>query len=137
MPVRRFVSPATGRCRVLLFPAISLLFLSYTNRFLHLAALVRTLHRDWLELKDEALRAQIDNLRRRLKLIRWMQLLGAASLLLCVTSMVAVMFDSAALGSGCFIAALVLMGASMICLILEIWCSGGALHILLKRVEDE
>ena len=68
----------------LLFPAVSLLFLAYTNRFLHLAAL---LHRDWIELKDEALRAQIDNLRRRLSLIRWMQLLGAISLCLCVVSM--------------------------------------------------
>ena len=33
----------------LLFPAISLLFQSYTNRFLDLAALIRTLHIDWLE----------------------------------------------------------------------------------------
>ena len=78
----------------LLFPAVSLLFLAYTNRFLHLATLVRNLHRDWVELKDEALRAQIDNLRRRLKLIRWMQLLGAVSLLLCVISMVSVIFLS-------------------------------------------
>ncbi len=28
----------------LLFPAISLLFLSFTNRFLHLSALIRSLH---------------------------------------------------------------------------------------------
>ena len=121
----------------LLFPAVSLLFLAYTNRFLHLAALVRNLHLDWIETKEEALRAQIDNLRRRLKLIRWMQLLGAASLLLCVISMVAVMFGYGRTGIVTFDAALVLMGASLIALILEIWCSGGALQILLKRVEEE
>jgi len=121
----------------LLFPAVSLLFLAYTNRFLHLAALVRTLHRDWLELKDEALRDQIDNLRQRLKLIRWMQLLGAVSLLLCVASMVSIMFEIRPLDAICFIAALVMMGASLVCLILEIWCSGGALQILMKRVEEE
>ena len=121
----------------LLFPAVSLLFLAYTNRFLHLAALVRNLHRDWIEMKDEALRAQIDNLRRRLKLIRWMQLLGALSLLLCVISMVAVMFGYGVIGIVAFDAALVLMGGSLIALILEIWCSGGALQILLKRVEEE
>ena len=121
----------------LLFPAVSLLFLAYTNRFLHLAALVRNLHRDWIEMKDEALRAQIDNLRKRLKLIRWMQLLGAASLLLCVISMVAVMFEYGRIGIVTFNAALVLMGASLIALILEIWCSGGALQILMKRVEEE
>ncbi len=121
----------------LLFPAVSLLFLAYTNRFLHLAALVRNLHLDWVDTQDEALRAQIDNLRRRLKLIRWMQLLGAASLLLCVISMVGVMFDYSMIGIVTFDAALLLMGGSLIALILEIWCSGGALQILLKRVEEE
>lgn len=121
----------------LLFPAVSLLFLAYTNRFLHLASLVRTLHRDWIELKDEALRAQIVNLRRRLVLIRWMQLLGAVSLLLCVLSMVEIYFGKDTAGIISFIAALILMAASLVCLIAEIWCSGGALQILLKRVEDE
>ncbi|MCG8599043.1 MAG: DUF2721 domain-containing protein [Verrucomicrobiales bacterium] len=121
----------------LLFPAVSLLFLSYTNRFLHLAALVRTLHRDWIELRDEALRAQIDNLRKRLVLIRWMQLMGAASLLLCVVTMVAVAFEFTGIGSILFVIALILMGTSLFCLLFEIWCSGGALQILLKRVEEE
>ncbi|MEM1442423.1 MAG: DUF2721 domain-containing protein [Verrucomicrobiota bacterium] len=121
----------------LLFPAVSLLFLAYTNRFLHLAALIRNLHRDWIELKDEALRAQIENLRRRLVLIRWMQLFGAVSLLFCVISMVAVLWEETPIGLVSFISALVLMGASLVCLTLEIWCSGGALHILLKRVEEE
>lgn len=121
----------------LLFPAVSLLFLAYTTRFLHLAALVRNLHRDWIELRDEALRAQIDNIRKRLKLIRWMQLLGAVSLLLCVVSMVAIVFGWTQTGMVSFLAALLLMGASLVSLALEIWCSGGALHILLKRVEDE
>jgi hypothetical protein len=74
----------------LLFPAISLLFLSYTNRFLHLSALIRSLHSDWLVRGDELLRDQINNLRRRLTLIRAMQLFGAVSLLLCVISMLGV-----------------------------------------------
>ena len=53
----------------LLFPAISLLFLSYTNRFLHLAALIRQLYRDWLDKKDDRVLAQIANLRRRLMIL--------------------------------------------------------------------
>ena len=121
----------------LLFPAVSLLFLSYTNRFLHLAALVRNLHRDWLELKDEALRAQIDNLRKRLLLIRWMQLLGATSLLLCVVSMIALFYGLVSTGHWCFVIALGLMAVSLASLILEIFVSGGALQILLERVERE
>ena len=121
----------------LLFPAVSLLFLSYTNRFLHLAALIRNLHRDWQELKHDALRAQIENLRRRLVLIRWMQLLGAISLFLCVSSMVALIFGYHQIGMIAFVVALSLMGVSLACLVLEIWCSGGALQILLNRVEED
>lgn len=121
----------------LLFPAVSLLFLSYTNRFLHLAALIRNLHRDWKELKHDALRAQIENLRRRLVLIRWMQLLGAISLFLCVSSMVAVIFGFQKTGMITFVVALSMMGVSLAFLVLEIWCSGGALQILLNRVEED
>lgn len=121
----------------LLFPAVSLLFLAYTNRFLHLAALVRQLHRDWVERQDDCLRAQIDNMRRRLALIRWMQLLGAVSILLCVVAMVAVMLEANLTGWITFFAALLFMGGSLLCLILEVACSGGALKILLDRVERE
>jgi len=121
----------------LLFPAVSLLFLAYTNRFLHLASLVRQLHRDWVERQDNSLHAQIQNMRKRLALIRWMQLLGAVSILLCVVSMVAVMLNANAVGWVSFLAALLFMAGSLTCLILEVWCSGGALQILLNRVEGE
>lgn len=120
----------------LLFPAISLLFLSFTNRFLHLAALIRQLHRDWLERGEELLRAQIDNLRRRLALIRAMQLLGAVSLVLCVVSMVAVTAGMQSVAVPAFVLALVLMGGSLGCLCWEVWISGGALKILLNAVEE-
>ncbi|MCB1095151.1 MAG: DUF2721 domain-containing protein [Verrucomicrobiae bacterium] len=119
----------------LLFPAISLLFLSYTNRFLHLAALIRQLHRDWIAERDDSLRAQIENLRSRLALIRWMQLLGAVSLVSCVASMVAVLSGLNHAGIGAFAIALLLMAASLVCLIREIAISGGALKIMLNAVE--
>lgn len=121
----------------LLFPAISLLFLSFTNRFLHLAALIRKLHSDWLERGDETLRAQIDNLRRRLTLIRAMQLLGAVSLLLCVASMLAVVMECVTCAVVSFTAALGLMAASLVSLVWEVWISGGALRILLNAVEGK
>jgi hypothetical protein len=131
------MTPLTISTPALLFPAVSLLFLAYTNRFLHLAALVRQLHRDWVERQDDCLRAQIDNMRTRLALIRWMQLLGAVSILLCVVAMVAVMIEANLTGWITFFAALLFMGGSLVCLILEIACSGGALKILLDRVERE
>lgn len=120
----------------LLFPAISLLFLSFTNRFLHLSALIRQLHKDWLERGEDLLRAQIDNLRRRLTLIRAMQLFGAFSLFLCVVSMVAVIAGLQHVGVVAFTIALLLMGGSLACLCYEVWISGGALRILLNAVEE-
>lgn len=121
----------------LLFPAISLLFLSFTNRFLHLSALIRQLHKDWLEKRDDLLRAQIDNLRRRLTLIRAMQLFGSFSLFLCVVSMVSVIADMQRIAIPSFTIALLLMGCSLACLCYEVWISGGALRILLNAVEEE
>lgn len=120
----------------LLFPAISLLFLSFTNRFLHLAALIRQLHRDWLEKQDATLMAQISNLRKRLTLIRWMQFLGAVSLFLCVSSMVAVTADMQRIAVPSFVVALLLMASSLACLMVEVWISGGALRILLQALEE-
>ncbi|MGE9268326.1 MAG: DUF2721 domain-containing protein [Verrucomicrobiales bacterium] len=120
----------------LLFPAISLLFLSFTNRFLHLSALVRQLYRDWLQEKDELLLAQISNLRRRLVLIRWMQVLGAVSLFFCVVSMLSIAFSHESTGLITFITALILMGCSLACLSVEVWISGGALRIMLHSLED-
>lgn len=121
----------------LLFPAVSLLFLSYTNRFLHLAALVRKLHGDWQRDPDRCLLVQIDNLRARLSLIRWMQLLGALSLFLCVISMLAVMLVWPMTALVTFFTAVVLMAGSLASLVREVLISGGALKILLQEVAEE
>lgn len=119
----------------LLFPAISLLFLAFTNRFLHLSSLIRSLHREWQEKGDVILRAQIDNIRRRLVLIRTMQMLGAISLFLCVVAMLTVIVGWGSMAVGAFLIALVFMASSLACLVYEIWISGGALQILLNAVE--
>ena len=120
----------------LLFPAISLLFLSYTNRFLHLSALIRNLHRDWLKDGDCLLLAQISNLRCRLVLIRRMHFLGALCLFFCVTSMLAIIFDQPGWAMGTFITALFFMATSLLGLIIEVWISGGALRIMLRTLEE-
>ncbi|MGJ8673829.1 DUF2721 domain-containing protein [Rubritalea sp.] len=120
----------------LLFPAVSLLFLSYTNRFLALSSLIRKLHTDWIntpEHCDSALLAQITNLRHRLKLIRWMQVSGALSLFLCVISMGSMLFDLVILGTIFFTIALLLMAVSLCALVREASVSGGALNILLDE----
>lgn len=121
----------------LLFPAVSLLFLSYTNRFLHLSALIRKLHSDWLGDHDQLILQQIKNLRGRLRLIRLMQLLGALSLLFSVTGMLIRVMGVGAVSSTLLITALVLMALSLILLTIEISISGGALNLVLQALESD
>lgn len=71
----------------LLFSAVSLILLAYTNRFLAYAQVVRNLHADFKKKQDTVLLGQIRNLRRRLRLTQLMQVLGISSLLLCVFCM--------------------------------------------------
>lgn len=71
----------------LLFSAVSLILLAYTNRFLSYAQLVRQLRDRYMENPTDITVAQIENLRKRLNLTRTMQGLGIASLFFCVISM--------------------------------------------------
>jgi len=73
----------------LLFPAISLLMLAYTNRFLTLATIIRNLHDRYRNEASDNLLGQIRNLRYRVYLIRNTQIFGVLSLLFCVASMFA------------------------------------------------
>ena len=121
----------------LLFPAISLLFLGYTNRFLHLASLIRKLHSDYLQGHDAGTREQISLLHRRLSLIRWMQIWGIASLLGCTVAMVCIFLEFEVIGSFVFIISVVMMTLSLSLALKEISISGGALQILLAQLESE
>ena len=72
----------------LLFPAISLLLLAYTNRFLALANLVRKLHDEYEKGKENHIVIkQIHSLRYRLRLVRYMQTLGVFSFVCSVLTM--------------------------------------------------
>ncbi len=121
----------------LLFPASSLLFLAYTNRFLHLSALIRTLHADFRTSHSPVLEGQLKNLRWRLSLIRGMQAFGVVSLIFCLASMAGFYFDSEHLAKVLFGLALGLMAVSLLMALAEILLSGGALAIFLKDMGDE
>lgn len=77
----------------LLFSAVSLILLAYTNRFLGYAQLVRNLHEKFKTNPDSILLAQIKNLRKRMYLTKTMQLMGVLSLFLCVVSMFLIYID--------------------------------------------
>ncbi|MFH0759320.1 MAG: DUF2721 domain-containing protein [Bacteroidota bacterium] len=119
----------------LLFSAISLLLLAYTNRFLAYANVVRTLHARFKENPDQILVGQIQNLRKRLSLTRTMQLLGIGSLLLCVICMFLVYIDFQLAGEILFGIALVMLIISLAISIWEIQISVRALDLHLGDME--
>ena len=117
-----------------LFPAISLLFLAYTNRFLHLSALVRKLHSDWLLGHEPTVRAQIDNIKLRIELIRWCQIAGIISLLECLASMLLLLTNFTQPAIWLFAISTLSMGISLILSLWEVMISGGALNIYLNEM---
>ncbi|QBA64061.1 DUF2721 domain-containing protein [Muriicola soli] len=120
----------------LLFSAISLIMLAYTNRFLAYAAVIRNLHDIYLQKKDDSLIDQIRNLKLRLNLTRWMQIFGITSLLLCVLTMFLIYIEQHLLAIWIFGIALILLIISLGLLIREIQISTHALGLHLKDIED-
>ncbi|AFG37838.1 DUF2721 domain-containing protein [Spirochaeta africana] len=120
----------------LLFPAISLLFLSFTNRFISYAALVRGLHDQWRQNCDPAISRQIENLRRRMRLIRLTQMSGTISLLLCTLSMIFLLVPGGILPWVMFAGALVFMAVALIVLALEVAISMHAIELQLDDMQS-
>jgi hypothetical protein len=119
----------------LLFSAVSLILLAYTNRFLAYAQVVRNLYEKFKENPDSILRAQIDNLRKRLNLTRTMQILGVLSLFFCVISMALIYIDMIVAASWVFGLGLLLLIISLAYSVWEINISVKALDLHLKNME--
>ncbi len=121
----------------LLFSAISLILLAYTNRFLAYAALIRTLHEKFKTDPNELLKSQIANIRRRLYLTKNMQIAGVASLFLCVGTMFLIFVGQHNLAVWVFGVALLMMILSLGISIYEIQISVKALNLHLSDMEHD
>ena len=119
-----------------LFSAISLIMLAYTNRFLAYAAVIRNLHGIYLENKDPSLLRQIKNLKLRLTLTKWMQIFGISSLLFCVITMFLIYVHLNTMSVWVFGFALILLIVSLSLLIKEIQISTQALQLHISDIED-
>lgn len=119
----------------ILFPAVSLLMLAYTNRFLAIASIIRALHTRYKAEESAVVRRQIDNLRARLGLIRLMQSFGILSLFACILSVVALFLGQETFGKLLFGLSLLLMLCSLLFCLREIHLSGRALEIELEDME--
>ena len=122
----------------LLFPAISLLLLAYTNRFVALANLVRRLHSDFKSKDDpQMIIKQIQGLRKRINLIKYMQGLGVFSFLNCVITMYCIYSNWVAVAKAIFALSLLSLLSSLIISLVEIIKSTNALELELSDIEDE
>lgn len=120
----------------LLFSAISLIMLAYTNRFLAYAGIIRNLHDKYVQKKDSVLMAQIKNIKQRLYLTRSMQIFGITSLLLCVLTMFLIYIQQHSIAVWVFGLALLLLIISLALLIVEIQISVKALEHHISDIEN-
>ena len=123
----------------LLFPAITLLLLAFTNRFVALANLSRGL-RQRLQQTPEmkvTIMGQIKNLKTRLILIRNMQALGIGSFFCCVLSMVLMYLSRQVIAEYIFGLSLFLLLASLALSFAETQISTRALNLELSNLESD
>lgn len=128
-----FTTPA------LIFPAISLLMLAYTQRFITLSDLIRQLHKRYLssEKSDRSAKGQIDNLAKRLKMIRFTQLFGALAFALATLAMLVYASLGTAVSFGFFSASLISLLISLALLMFELQISINAINIQLDEMKDK
>lgn len=120
----------------LLFPAISLLLLAYTNRFLALAALMRDLYARYKTQPDPRIKGQLANLRYRIVIIRNMQVFGVASFFFCVLCMFVLFAGQVLLGQWIFGVSLILLLISLALSLREIQVSIDALTLQIQDLDD-
>ncbi|MBK7561870.1 MAG: DUF2721 domain-containing protein [Chitinophagaceae bacterium] len=122
----------------LLFPAISLLLLAYTNRFLALANLVRKLHDEYKKSGEnkKMIVHQIRSLRQRLRLVRYMQTLGVFSFLSCVVCMYSIYSEWTVFSRYIFATSLLSLLISLVISLIEITQSTRALEMELSDIEE-
>jgi hypothetical protein len=120
----------------LLFPAISLIMLAYTNRFLALSNRVRSLHEKYQNHEQKLIiHGQIRNLRYRLKLIKNMQALGVITFLSCILCMYLIYIESMTAANVVFAISLLTFSSSLALSLLEIQLSTKALELELSDME--
>jgi hypothetical protein len=120
----------------LLFSATSLILLAYTNRFLTIATIVRSLKKNYEEKESSKILLEIKNLNLRITLIRYMQMFGVLSLFLSVFSMLLLFINQQVIGIYFFGLSLFSLLISLGISFWEISISANALRLHLSGLVD-
>lgn len=121
----------------ILFPTISLLLLAYTNRFISIGNRMRTLHDRYTSTKTDGLLKQISIFKRRIRMIRDLQLVGIGSLFFCVLTMLLIFENWMVAAKLVFTVSLLMLLASFTIAAYEIIISTHAMNIQLKDIEND
>lgn len=121
----------------IMFSAISLIMLAYTNRFLAYAQLVRNLTAEFNKSPNKLAKQQLENLTKRLYLARSMQVYGIMSLLLCVLCTLFIFINMQTVAIITFVIALILLVISLAISVNEIFISVKALEYHLDTFKSK
>lgn len=121
----------------LVFPALSVLMLAYTNRFIAISKRMRALHAEHKKNPTEKLHIQIKSLNKRMKYIRNMQIcaLSGFSSNIIAIGCIFLSFKEAAVAF--FGLGLTLVFCSLVICIMEIYISVQAMSVLLEEDLDD
>ena len=121
----------------LLFPAISLTMLAYNARYLAIAALIRQLHKQFEATSSAPLKKQINQLRKRLGIIKNMQASAIISFLLSAITMFLIYVEMNVWANIIFGVSLIFLMVSLILSLIEVQLSTKALSIQLSKMEND
>ena len=121
----------------LLFSAISLLILAYTNRFLALANLIRQYGALYKEHPETRFLKQIQNFDIRLNIIKKTQIFGVVSFLFCVLCMFLIFVNLIIPAEILFAISLICLFISLLLSLKELFLSIGALNVELEDIKKE
>ena len=121
----------------LLFSAISLLMLAYTNRFVVIANLIRELYAQHTKEPSDITFAQLANLRKRMRIIRNMQIFGGLSFFFSVLSLLFLFASLDFFAKVAFGISIIMLLISLFLLIMELQISVHALNIQLKDFDSK
>ena len=113
----------------LLFPAISLLLLAYTNRFIAIASLIRELYARNKTTPHPHIAGQLQSLSYRIRLVRNMQVFGVAGFFACVLCMFFLFLNLPWPAKAAFAVSLILLLISLAISLREVYVSVDALTL--------
>ena len=121
----------------LVFPALSVLMLAYTNKFIAISRRARSLHAEHRSNPTKNLKKQIGTLAKRMRYIRNMQITALSGFSSNIISMAFIFMGWNNIAFYFFALGLALVFCSLVICIIEIYTSAQTMNLMLEEDMDE